>query len=288
MLASTPILLAALLIAAPPADRRHPLPSDDPCVYDVQTEFGAKGDGVADDTAALQAALNAACANDSERSGIVYLPAGTYRLTGTLVANVGRPGSGAGPWFWGESRDSVILKLDDGAGLGPDGIEGTDDDLTSVIRTHPADSGRTSANWFMRNLRRFTVDAGDNPNVDGIRYFASNLGVIRDVTVKGNGPVGINSNHISEAGPDLIHNVTVDGFNIGVKSQWRYGQTLTDVTILNAKEAGVTVAANAVGIEDLKVVKSDRALINEFPNNWHWWGGAVAMIGGEFRTNHAP
>ena len=284
---STAVLLAALLAADPPPDQRCPLPSADPCVYDVRTEFGAKGDGLADDTAAVQAALHAACADDSERSGIVYVPAGTYRLTGTLVANVGRGGSGVGPWLWGESRDSVLLKLDDGAGPGPDGIEGTGDDLTSVIRTHPNDSGKTSANWFMRNLRRFTLDCGDNPGVDGVRYFASNLGVIRDVTVNGNGPVGINSSFLSEAGPDLIQNVTVEGFDSGVSSRWRYGQTLCDLTCVDC-DLGVSVVANAVGIENLVVRGGDRALEVAHPNDWTWWGGAAAVLGGEFETNRAP
>ena len=44
--------------------------------------WNAVGDGVADDTAEIQSALNAANTNGG---GIVYLPAGKYKLTGTLV-----------------------------------------------------------------------------------------------------------------------------------------------------------------------------------------------------------
>lgn len=44
-------------------------------------DFGAKGDGGTDDTAAIQAALEAAPAN----GGIVFFPAGTYRVTSTLT-----------------------------------------------------------------------------------------------------------------------------------------------------------------------------------------------------------
>lgn len=42
--------------------------------------FGAVGDGVADDTAAIQAAINACAPN----AGVVFLPKGTYRITDSL------------------------------------------------------------------------------------------------------------------------------------------------------------------------------------------------------------
>ena len=44
--------------------------------------FGAKGDGKTDDTAAFQAAIDAAAASGG---GSVFVPAGTYRLNGTLI-----------------------------------------------------------------------------------------------------------------------------------------------------------------------------------------------------------
>ena len=48
-------------------------------------EFGAQGDGVADDTSAFQEALDAAAAGGG---GTVHAPAGTYRIEGHLT----RPG----------------------------------------------------------------------------------------------------------------------------------------------------------------------------------------------------
>lgn len=47
--------------------------------------FGAKGDGKADDTAALEFALAAANAVP----GVVHLPAGTYRLSRPLTITAG-------------------------------------------------------------------------------------------------------------------------------------------------------------------------------------------------------
>lgn len=45
-------------------------------------DYGAAGDGTTDDTAALQAALDDAAANGG---GVVWVPAGTYRVTATLT-----------------------------------------------------------------------------------------------------------------------------------------------------------------------------------------------------------
>lgn len=67
-------------------------------------DFGAVGDGVADDTAALQAAVN------SGRS--VFVPKGTYRLTATIAAPA--------VMIYGEGTQS-ILKFDS-IGAGTDGL----------------------------------------------------------------------------------------------------------------------------------------------------------------------
>jgi len=48
-------------------------------------EFGAKGDGVADDTRALQAALTAA----AEKGPVCFVPPGHYRLNGSLIVPPG-------------------------------------------------------------------------------------------------------------------------------------------------------------------------------------------------------
>lgn len=64
-------------------------------VLNVKTDFGAVGDGVADDTAALQAALNV--------GGAIYIPPGTYRVTSTLTQTVSA-------WVVGAGRTKTILR----------------------------------------------------------------------------------------------------------------------------------------------------------------------------------
>lgn len=68
-------------------------------------DFGAVGDGVADDTAAIQAAINA-------YRGKIFLPVGTYKISSTIILKEERIliGEGAGAYFSGSGylRLSVL------------------------------------------------------------------------------------------------------------------------------------------------------------------------------------
>lgn len=85
--------------------------------YNVKSGFGAAGDGVSDDRAAIQSAINAA----SSTGGIVFFPPGTYRITGTLTVL-----SGSGVTLLGtnsqigSSRASIIYV--DANGLASGGL----------------------------------------------------------------------------------------------------------------------------------------------------------------------
>lgn len=67
-------------------------------------KFGAVGDGVTDDSDAIQAALN--------EGGLVYLPAGRYKITKTLTI-------GSNTTLMGDGDNSVIFLGDNGANLTP-------------------------------------------------------------------------------------------------------------------------------------------------------------------------
>jgi hypothetical protein len=246
---------------------------DDPSVIDAKKHLGAKGDGKADDTAALQAGLDASC-RGTNGSAILFLPNGNYRVTKTLVVP-----HGVGPWVYGESRDGVIIRLDDGA---------ASDSVTAVLRTHPNDGQATSADYFMRNFRNLTINAGDNPGVDGIRWFGNNSSILQNVRVVGNGRVGINAGFCGQSGPNLIQDTVVEGFETGISSVWIWGQTLSRVTVRNCRSKAVFVSANSVAIEDLTVENTPVAIENDFPNDWTWWGGVVALVGGNFTTRGSP
>ena len=284
----TVVLFASLFLLTDDTAPRIWLP-DDAAVFDVR-DFGAVGDSVADDTAALQAAIDESGGEGTERAGIVFLPSGTYRITDTLVVNRGKRGSAIGPWIWGECRSDTTIVLADGAAAAREAeilefqrsdLEGGEPPaaITSVLRLHPYDSGvTTSANWFMRNIRHLTIDVGENPTCDGIRYFASNVGILEDLHIRGRGRVGINSNFLAEDGPNLIQNCTIEGFDVGIDSGWCYGQTLIDVRIRDCREVALKVVANTVGIERLDVRETPQAIQLRQPKNWWWWAGNAAIV----------
>ncbi len=73
------------LSAAGAAGARGVTPEARPARTLLATQFGAVGDGIADDSAALQAALDATFApNDAGIAGMLVIPPGAYKITRTL------------------------------------------------------------------------------------------------------------------------------------------------------------------------------------------------------------
>lgn len=63
--------------------------------YNVKEQFGAKGDGVTDDTASIQASINAWDASGEDAT--IFFPSGTYLIDGNFLQNsLVKPGYGIG------------------------------------------------------------------------------------------------------------------------------------------------------------------------------------------------
>ncbi|MFC5530581.1 glycosyl hydrolase family 28-related protein [Cohnella yongneupensis] len=83
-------------------------PTEDVVIADFNvTDFGAVGDGVADDTEAVQKALDAARGNGG---GVVFLPSGTYKITASLFVPTGVTLRGDRDYGWtGGKVEGTIL-----------------------------------------------------------------------------------------------------------------------------------------------------------------------------------
>jgi hypothetical protein len=261
------VVFALAFSPAPP--RGIVFPNDPEAVIDLKRDLGAKGDGIHDDTEALQRGIHLSCGRGTNRTKVLYISNGVYRVTKTLIVNSPEDRSGIGPWIYGQSRDGVIIKLDDGVNVG------------AVLQTHPRDENPGSADWFMRTIYNLTIDVGNNPNTDGIRFFSNNTGILKNVRVRGRGRIGINS-FMGLNGPNLLQDVIVEGFEVGIRSEWMWGQTLSRVTIRNCRRVGLEVEGNAVAVENLVVENTPLAVHIKLPKDWFWWAGVVAIVGGRF------
>jgi hypothetical protein len=110
---NVPVVQADVL---PPSLTRPTMTAAAPGMVDVKAPpYNAKGDGTSDDTAAIQAALNAGC--DGLTPKALYFPAGTYRITSTLYLNdhMGTACRNAFPfggWIAGAGSSQTVIVMD--------------------------------------------------------------------------------------------------------------------------------------------------------------------------------
>ncbi len=194
--------------------------------FDV-TAYGATGNGVTDDSAAIQAALTAAAAIAA--GGLVYIPAGTY-VVGTALTCSNRfvtiQGAGKDSTKLSYTGNGVALTLGTTAGAGADSTGGVRD--LTITGTGSGTSGLRIIVFnggYLENLRVEDFTAGNGILFDGANCIYSynvdvqnnliNLKFSADVTTPGN-PYSANLNvffggQIKNGGQHVISTDSADG-----------------------------------------------------------------------------
>lgn len=204
----------------------------------IKTDYGAVGDGVTDDTAAIKAALadgrlNAAGqalyppAEFNGRSKALYFPPGTYLVSDTLKwVGCCVTLQGAGP-------TATVIKLVANAPLFQDAAQ-----PKPVIQT---ENGNES---FRQNIWDLAVVVGaNNAGAIGIDHISNNAGALKNVLIKsedGRGHTGLDMRR-NWPGPGLYKRVQIEGFDVGIRVQYvEYSQTYEDILLKNQRVAGIT------------------------------------------------
>jgi len=191
-------------------------------------DFGAVGDGVTDDTAALQAALNS--------SKIVYLPIGKYRITSTLLIrptsnrNTGFIGAGAtrypyttqagGP-TWNGQQESVIYY--DGAVSSTAAVIAAS---STAVGVEPA--ATFDATIWTLEMRDVTLDANDKA---GYGFYGARVQDVQFWHVRARGAtlagISINGSYSGSIDSCRCYLNPGRGFEMGAADA-RYGWTAQD------------------------------------------------------------
>ncbi len=227
-----------------------------PAIINVRAApYLAAGDGIADDTAAIAAAMR----NGTGQSKIVYLPPGTYLVSASIALT--KTGPNGENWgrttLQGHSQAGTTLRLKDNVATNPA-------QPFPIIRW----GGFGSADWFHCRLANLTVSVGrGNPGAVGMQFYSNNTGVVRDVTFRsedGQGLVGLDLAHDNMNGPLLVQNVTVDGFDTGIRSGFTVNsQTFEGITLRNQRVVGLRNNGQSVSVRRLHSTNAVTAVRND-------------------------
>ncbi len=241
MLATAGLAFVAALAAAPAIEQRYPAT---PFVVDVtQPPYSAKGDGVTDDTEALQRALN----ENTGHQKALYFPKGTYLVSRTLTWpkkwNV-RDNWGM-TMLRGEQRDLSIIRLKDAT-------------FTNAAQPQAIMwcGGFGSADWFHNYVENLTFDVGArNPGAIALQFYSNNSGAVRDcrfVAAEGSGAVGLDLSHRDMNGPLLVRNCEVVGFRRGITTARSVNsQTFEHIKLRGQTEFGFDNEGQTISIRGL-------------------------------------
>jgi len=267
--------LFALVFLALPARAEGDFPAD--AGFINVRDFGAVGDGVHDDTIAINAAL-VASAEDTKtlfwQDKTVYFPNGVYLVSDRLNKKYADGRFASGAIMVGENRDKTIIKLKDKAEnyqdeTAPRAVIFT---TAKLLDGSPTSGGKDYANKGEGNdayanfVENMTIDVGaGNAGAVGIDYLANNLGAIRNVRVvagEGSGLVGISMAR-KWIGPALLSNVEVSGFDVGIKVEsTEYGITLDDVRLKGQKKIGLSNNHNIISANNLWIDGAPQKIVN--------------------------
>lgn len=238
---------------------------DDAGVIDVtKLPYVAYGDGIHDDTEAIQRAFD----DYINKNRIIYLPNGTYLVSDTIrwgPSDEPNANEQKRTILQGQSTQGVTIKLKDNSS-GFEDVTTSEDDKSckGVIWT-----GKAPAQRFRNAVRNITINTGNgNRGACGLQFIANNQGTVRDVKIiseDGQGLYGFDLAYTGEIGPEYVENLYVEGFDYAIYGHYGNSATFENIEIRNQNISGIR-HDSSIFLKDLKSYQSKtgvQALRNE-------------------------
>jgi hypothetical protein len=246
-------------------------------MVNVKTQYRAKGDGISDDTAAIQQAISATVHHPGIGPRVIYFPAGTY-----LVSQPLREKDLKSQWnslltLQGENRATTIIKLTDNNPLYRN--RSTPKDVVHFASQNAGPKGGGNSG-FDNNVFDMTIDVGrGNAGAVALDFIGNNYCALRNVTLQSSDPDHLGAIGLAmlryAAGPCLMKNVVINGFDYGIKvANSEYSLTFEDLTLLSQRVVGIDNADNVLSIRHLVSTNKVPAISNQ--NS----AGLITLLGG--------
>lgn len=246
------------------ANAERTFPADSGMV-NVKSQYGAKGDGVTDDTEAIQQAISSVVHHPQAGPRILFFPAGTYLVSRPLVEKDLRAQWNSLLTLQGENRATTIIRLKDNNPLYQSTRAPADVLWFASQHGKPNGAGNSA---FDNNIFDLTVDVGrGNPGAVALDFLGNNYCALRNVTLQSSdanhsGAIGLALQRYA-SGPCLMKSVVINGFDYGIKvANNEYSLTFEDLTLLNQKLYGIYNANNVLSIRHLFSTNSVPAIYN--------------------------
>lgn len=254
------LILSAVALSAAPVSEWTFIPPKDSGVVNVK-DYGAKGDGMTDDTAAIAQAITANIDKSRYRSNpFIWFPNGTYLVTGPIESRNRAPGYDEGKVFsagWrsmlvliGETRSGAVIKLADKAPGYGDAAKPKWIIATGSEGDKKDNFGGGGNRAFRHGILNLTVDAGSgNPGAIGIDFIASNRGTVDGVTIRAGADSGFTGIAMTRAwpGPAMILDVRIEGFAKGIAlDHYQYGMTFENIQMSGQRDVGISNTNNVL------------------------------------------
>lgn len=224
-------------------------------IVDVKRDYGAIGDGVTDDTDALQRAIF----ENKGKLNTVYFPNGTYLVSRTLFVGgeefsreqikSKKHSRDRFISFQGQSMKGTVIRLKDNTPAFSDR-----NNPRTLFSTYDGDNTGDVMHTYVRNMT-FDVGVG-NPGAAGLRYISNNTGAIFDVTIRSSDPKGAGALGLdllqSQQGPSLIRDVRIEGFDVGIAMDNTFSLVFENIELMQQNKVGIQMKFGRATVRKLK------------------------------------